>query len=724
MAEAGTLHRAVAQHQSGNLAQAEALYRSVLQSEPRNADALNLMGVLCRQQGRMEAAVDWINRAIAVDLSAPDFHFNLGEAYRAMGRLDQALASYRKALTLNPRDAEVHHALGMALEQHGEMEGATAALLRAIQLQPRLVAAYEALARLQTCQGKALEAEALVRKAMELQPNSPGLLFALGMALAGQEKHQEAATTFGRTLQFNPRWAEAHLNRGIALDKLHRQPEALEACRQAVALSPTLPEAHNFLGVLMDKAGQQDQAIAAYQKALSLRPDYADAHSNLANTLKDRAMIEQALEHHRRALQLRPEPNPAHSNYLLSLNYHPTMEAAAIFEEHVRWASRLAPAFPPGLGRVDRDPDRPVRIGLLSPNLHEHSVAFFVEPILSGHDGAAFPLICYSDNLRLDSVSKRLQSLADGWRSTAAMPDGQLHELIRKDGIDILIDLAGHTAGNRLRLFARRPAPVQVSYLGYPNTTGLPRWCMGWRLTDATADPPGQTEGFHSERLLRLPGTLLCYQPPAQAPDVAPPPFETGGVVTFGCFNQLAKINAPMIELWSRLLRELPGSRLLLKAKGLADESTRQQVRQAFAQHGLDPERLILSRSEPSVAQHLSRYGEIDIALDTYPYCGTTTTCEALWMGVPVVSLVGHSHRSRMGASLLGAAGLAELLAADHLEYLQVARDLARDVDRLRQLRGQLRQRLSGSSLCDGRAFAARFQEACRLMWRTWCMGE
>jgi predicted O-linked N-acetylglucosamine transferase (SPINDLY family) len=346
-------------------------------------------------------------------------------------------------------------------------------------------------------------------------------------------------------------------------------------------------------------------------------------------------------------------------------------------------------------------------------------VAYFLEPILAAHDRERVEYLCYAELPHPDEVTQRLQSMAAGWRSTVGVADPAVAQQIRADKIDIAIDLAGHTANTRITVFAYKPAPVQMTYLGYPFSTGLET--INYRLTDAYADPPGQSEMFYSERLLRLPQTAWCYRPPSATPDVAPPPMQRNGFVTFGSFNNIAKLGAGAVVTWSHILAAMPTARLALKSPGLGDDVTRSRILQMFADNGIGADRLRLIEYDPSLADHLQRYSEIDIALDAFPYCGTTTTCEAMWMGVPVVTLAGKIHVARVGVSLLSNVGLTDLIAPDRDQYVTIACGLAQDAEKLKSLRSTLRQRMRASPLCDEASFTRSFEELLRGAWREWC---
>jgi protein O-GlcNAc transferase len=364
-------------------------------------------------------------------------------------------------------------------------------------------------------------------------------------------------------------------------------------------------------------------------------------------------------------------------------------------------------------------PERPLRVGYVSPDFRQHASNSYSLPLLTGHDRRLFDIFLYAEVPQPDAVSDNLRSLASHWRSTVGLSDAAVRQRVHDDQIDILVDLAGHTDHTRIAAFAVKPAPVTVTWLGYPNTTGLPT--MDYRLTDALADPPGETDHLHTEALVRLPHCFLCYQPPAEAPPVAPTPALSRGTITFGSFNNLEKVTTEVIETWAAVLRSVPRSRLLLKGWILADPVLRQRINDRFAALGIDAGRLDLRRLIPGIGPHLALYREIDIGLDPFPYNGTTTTCEALWMGVPVVSLIGDSHAARVGLSLLSSVGLQRLVAHDRDAYVTIAAGLAKDLAALEPMRQGMRSQLQKSPLMDAPRFARDVESAYRVMWRSWC---
>jgi predicted SAM-dependent methyltransferase len=419
-------------------------------------------------------------------------------------------------------------------------------------------------------------------------------------------------------------------------------------------------------------------------------------------------------------MQLNPADERVHSHWLLSQLYRKGEGAAEMLDLHRAWARRHARDFGWQAARAEheRRPERRLNIGYVSADFKRHSVAYFVEPLLAAHDRARYKIFCYSGAARPDEVTRRIRECCEEWRDISRLSDDWVAEQMRADRIDILVDLAGHTGSGRMLLFARKPAPVQVTWLGYPGTTGLA--ALDYRITDPIADPEGAADGAYVEKLHRLPAGFLCYGPPSDCPAVVEPPCLGSGRVTFGCFNHLPKLTPATVALWARLLEAVPQARLLLKSFGLSAQSARDALLEQFAAHGIGVERLLLRGPQESLAGHLAAYGEVDIALDVFPYNGTTTTCEALWMGVPVITLAGGTHVSRVGASILSQAGMPDLVAASPEEYLRKACALAADRPRLQSLRAGMRARLQGTPLLDATAFARSIEGAYDGMWRRW----
>lgn len=593
----------------------------------------------------------------------------------------------RRAVAADATVAIFHYRLGCALQDMEDTEGALACYRRALELDPRLAKAHNNL----------------------------------GCLLEARKEAEAAAAAYREALVHDPDLAPAHYNLGNLLRQQGRFDEAIEGFRKALALEPNRAEWRRNLGNVLHRKGRVTEAVACCQEAIRLDPEAPTIYMDLGNAFIDSGRHLEAEEAYRKALALKPDYPEAHSNLLLTLHYRIGDDPDRLFSEHLLWASRHASLlYRAASGHSNsRDPARRLRVGYLSPDFRLHSAAFFVEPILAGHDRTHFEVFAYSDVSRPDDVSARLESVADHWRDIAMLDHDAVAEQILGDGIDILVDLAGHTGKNRMPLFARKPAPVQVSYLGYPNTTGL--LTMDYRLTDGDADPVGITDRYYTERLVRLPRGFLCYRPVLDSPPVADLPCLKRGRIRFGSFNNFVKVSDETIGLWSRILFDAPGSELMLKGNGLTDPETRRDLMQRFADCGIAPERLVLQGPVPELAEHLACYHEIDIALDVFPYNGTTTTCEALWMGVPVITLAGPTHVTRVGASLLKQVGLAELIAATPEDYIAIASRLAGEQERLRALRSGLRRRLEASSLRDETGFVRELESAYRKMWEHWC---
>jgi protein O-GlcNAc transferase len=677
------LRQALEHHQAGRLDQAEQLYRQLLQSEPHNADACNLLGMLARQREQFPQAIELIGRAIALRPSVAAYHFNLGEAQRAHGQLEEALASYRTALSLTPNDAEMHHAMAQALDGLHRLKEAANAYRQAVQHRPQLTQAW----------------------------------LDLGKCCLRIGRLDEAVAALERVRQTRPQDGDVHVLLGKTLLDRGRASDAVPVLRRAVQLCPNSAEGHSTLAAALGRSGQAEAAATAGRRAVELDPKLANTYANLGAILHQERRLDDSIACFREGLKHCPNAAKLHSSLLFVLNYHPQTTAQRLYQEAENWWNSfgrpLADQIKPHANSLD--PDRRPRIGYVSPSFCQHAMASFIEPILANHDHQRFEIFCYSDATRSDQTNQRLRKCADAWRDTFGQRDSEVAELIRGDGIDILVDLSGHTGNNRLRLFARKPAPLQVSYLEYPPTTGLET--IDYKITDAIADPPG-AEQFYREKLYRLPGGAWCYQPPEESPEPNALPTLKAGHVTFGCLNNPPKVTDAMLVLWAQILRQAPGSRLLLLHSG--DAADGKHIRQRFGEYHIADERLELLTKRPR-QQYLQLYQRIDIALDPSPYNGHTTTCDCLWMGVPVITLSGERHVSRVGRSILSTLDLAELIANTPEQYVQIALRLASNLPALQALRGGLRPRLRQSLLTGAAAFTRNLETAYRDIWRQRC---
>jgi predicted O-linked N-acetylglucosamine transferase (SPINDLY family) len=676
---------AVAHHQSGRLQEAESIYRQILAHQPNHPDALNNLALILQHAQAHAEAVDLLRKAISIQPGNERTHTNLGNALAAMGQMDAAIAAQEAALRINPRFPEALQNLGSTFRDLGRNAEALNMYQRALTSRPDYLAAHFGAGTTLLAMGRTDEAIAALRAAVKLHPNDAKAHNSLGTALGLTGRFEEAIEQFRRVLAIDPKHAEALNNLGNVMTSAGKLDEALAALNQAIALKPENPEAYVNLGNLWKETGEPERATAAYQQAITFKPDFPDGQSN----------------------------------FLLSLEYHPGMDAHAIAAHQREWNRRQAKPLSASLPSFanDRSPERRLRIGYVSPDFKQHAITLFLLPLLENHDREAFEIFAYSQVLAPDHLTDRVRAQTHHWRSSVGLSDAQAAAIIRDDRIDILVDLALHTSGNRLLVFARKPAPVQATYLAYAGSSGLST--MDYRLSDPhldpVTDPPGGDQSVYSEKTVRLPATYWCYQPLVDLP-LSPRRAAQGAPITFGCLNNFCKVNAAVLELWARVLHAVPGSRLILHTQ---PGNHRAAVLERFARGGVDPSRINLV-GRVSTHDYFQLYQQIDIALDTNPFGGGTTTCDALWMGVPVITLAGERAVGRGGVSILSNIGLPDLIANSPEHYVVLAATLAGDLARLSELRSSLRGRMRSSPLMDAPRFARDVEAAYRQMWLNW----
>ena len=721
-AVAGALKKAMQEHRAGRLDAAATSYRRVLAAEPGNANANHQLGRILTQSKRIKEALELLRRATKAAPKSAQFRISLSDACRSAGRVKEEVAALEAALQLAPQQSVILHRLCSALIKLGRYKAVVAAAERALELEPASALAFNNLGVALQALDRTEEAEQAYRGALEQMPEYPQALSNLGVVLQSTGRKEEAETSYRRAIELKPDYMQALGNLAALIQELGRAEEAEEMYGRVIDLSPDYAEAHNNLGNLLQDQGRLEESLVCYRRTIEIAPKHRLAYNNMALALQDQGKLGEALASLTRQVELAPDFAEAQSARLRCFNFDPKWSAAEVFAAHRDWAAVRADKFRPAAETHanSRDPARPLRVGYISPDFRVHSVSYFFEAVLAAHDREAFHPICYANEPQKDAMTAHLKDLAADWRETYSMNDDQVAALIRDDEIDILVDLAGHTGLNRMLTFARRPAPVQLSYLGYCCTTGLA--AIDYRLTDWHTDPEGQ-EAFHAETLYRLDRNFLCYTAPDSAPEVAPPPSAESGAITFGSFNTLAKVTPDVVALWAKVLAAVPGSQFILKAKSLSDEATRLRYRALFESHGIAGERIEMFGRIKEKGDHLGAYGRVDIALDTFPYNGVTTSCEAMWMGVPVVTLEGQSHAGRLCASLLHALDLRHLAAGDESAFVEVAKGLAEDGATLAALRADLRPRMQKSDLRDGPGLARAIEAAYRDMWRTWCAG-
>jgi predicted O-linked N-acetylglucosamine transferase (SPINDLY family) len=692
------------------------LYCVVLQRDPAHADAWHLLGMVLHQAKQHEMAIECIKKALAIQEGNADFHANYGTVLRAAAKLDLAEASYRRALAIRPREADFHSNLGVVLMEQGKHEDAEKAYRQALTLAPNHLLALVNLGNWFRERGELAEAIPRYRKALQIQPNHFEALCNLGNTLADKGQFAEAEQDLLQALALKPDSAEVLVNLGSLYRRRMRFDEATACLQRALGSNPNLPSAHNNLGTVFRDQALLAEAEESYRRALACSPTHAPALQNLGELLAQQGRVAEAVGYLRDSLANKPDSAEARSTYLVILNYDPTIDVRAVFEEHCRWGERHGQATVPDSYRNSRDPNRRLRIGYVSPDFRDHAVARFIEPVLASHDPNQFEVTCYAEVADADSMTERLRGCAHRWRWTVGQSDQDLATQIGLDEIDILVDLAGHTSGNRLRTFAYKPAPVQATYLGYANTTGLRT--IDYLVTDEVLDPPGQS--FLCEKPVRLPCGFSCFWMPS-APDLAPPPATTSGRITFGSLHRLDKLNPAVFDLWCRILQGVSSSRLLMYRHTLRGP-IRDRIRHQFLAQGIRSDQLDL-RDGGAPGRHLEIYNEIDIALDAFPWSGGTISCEALWMGVPTPTLAGPSRPSRLTASALKSIGLSDWIAHSPEQYFSLVAELCRDLDRLVELRKTLRERMR-VSIGDGKRFTDFLEQAYRMMWQVWCESD
>ena len=633
------------------------------------------------------------------------------------GRLAEAEGIYRQVLASVPNHSGALHLLGVLACQAGRLKLSIDLIGRAIAIDSAVAEYHNDRGESYRRSGRSNEAIAGFQRAIELNPRLALAHSNLANALWDLGRLDEAIVAACRAIELEPSFAEAYNNLGNILKDLGRFDEAIVAFEQAIRLKPAFAEAHNNLGCTLSAQGNADEAIAAVGRAIELRPDLAEAHCNLGTVLKEMGRLDEASPPIARHLRLRPDLAKAASSLVYALHFHPDCDAQAILAEHRAWAKvhaePLAAEIQPH--RNDRAAERRLRVGFLSPDLRDHAVGRALLPLFEHHDHRQIEFVAYSDVRAPDGLTARLRALADRWQSVADLSDQRLAHRIRDDRCDVLVDLALHTAENRLLVFARKPAPVQVTMLGLPATTGLAT--IDDRLTDPYLDPPGTSDGDYTERSIRLPHCFWCYQPAADAPPVGPLPAGPNGFVTFGCLNQFAKVSRPALRVWVKILQSLAGSRLVIHAP---PGSHRLAVRRLFQDGGIAPERVAFVARVPR-ASYLRHYHDLDLGLDPFPYNGGISTMDSLWMGVPVITLAGRTAVGRAGVSILSNVGLPEMIARTPEQYVAIAVEWAGDLGRLARLRSGLRQRMQSSPLMDGKQYAAAVEAALRRAWQAWC---
>jgi predicted O-linked N-acetylglucosamine transferase (SPINDLY family) len=675
----------------GKLDDAMQRYQKAIRLAPNPARAHLNRGNILLLQGDLQGALDAFSTAIKHQPDYAGAYYNIGNALLHDGKLDEAVANYRKALEIRPDYAEVHCSLGVALKEFDQLDGAIASLRKALQINPDLIEARTNLGNI-------------------LQH-----LYKHGSLLLANRNFDAAVASFRRILMIEPELADGHYNLGHALKELGQLDAAAACFHKTLEIDPDHALAHLGLGLILHECGQFLDAVASYRQAIRIKPDFSGAYNNLGIALQGLGQLDAALESYRQALHIRPDFTEAFDNLLLILNFFSLLKPSYYLEQARQYGSIVSrqaeryktwPCF--------NQPKR-LRVGLVSGDFRKHSVGYFLEGLLAHIDPSRIELIAYPTHHQEDELTARIRPYFSAWHSLVSRNDEAAAHLIHADDVHILLDISGHTEYNRLPVFAWKPAPVQVTWLGLPSTTGVAE--IDYVLGDPHAIP-SEFESHFSETVWRLPDSYLCLTVPESPIPVATLPALSSDRVTFGSFNNLTKIGDGVVAVWARILKSVPDSRLFLKTKQLNDLATRKQTLQRFAACGIAADRLILAGTFASRDDHLAAYNQVDIALDTFPYPGVTTSAEALWMGVPVLSMQGDRFMSCTAGSIAYNAGLPDWIAADQDDYVAKAMAFASDLGRLATLRANLRQQVLASPLFDAPRFARNFEDALWGMWQ------
>ncbi|MDC1428133.1 tetratricopeptide repeat protein [Rhodospirillaceae bacterium] len=690
-------------------------YKRSIIVNPNYAEAYSNLGVILKNLFQHKESINWLSKALVIKFKFPQAHNNLGNTQIQLRKIEEAISSFRQAIRINPYYEEAYDNLCAALGDLERNEAALINLKKLICLRPHSNSSYDTLGIILNKYSLVQEAIYSHQKSITLAPACPKAHNHLASTLSDSSMQHEAHYFFKKAIILYPSYAEAYGNLGNCLTILRDWRGADINLSRAKRINQKLAHAHNNIGNLYQAVFKNRESILSYKRSLVLQPDHPKAYNNLGNASMGLGQHKEAITHFDRAIQLKKDYAEVYSNKYFCLHYSSIFSPSDIFIQHTEFErvfghSKKIQHF--SLGEKEPLKER-LRIGYVSPDFKEHSVSYFFEPLLKNHNAERIETFCYYNDIILDETTDRLQRYSDHWRSIIGLSDVDVIKLIQKDRIDILVDLAGHTGKNRLLVFAQKPAPIQVTWLGYPNTTGLS--AIDYRLTDNVADPIGIGDELYSEILFRLPNGFQCYGGDLVVVPELELPMKRNSYVTFGSFNNLSKMTPEVIKVWSKILHSVPNSRLLLKAKQLNHDAA--YYLNFFEEEGISEDRLKLVGRVSDKNDHLNLYKSIDIGLDPFPFNGATTTCEALWMGVPVITLRGNQHVGRVGASILTNIGFTELIAPSIEDYVEIAIKMASDEEYLQTTRHGLRERMQNSPLCNANIFAKDIEAAYYKMW-------
>ncbi len=707
----------VLQHEAGQLNEAERSLRRAFEIMPQNVKAVFNLGNVLMELERYQEAEQIFKSAVQLPGSEGEAYFGLGRALKGQKKLNEAETAYRQSLAFNPDNESVHYNLGNLCKDLERLNEAEASYRRAVNIKPELALAHYNLGHILKRMDRLGEAKDSYRRAIELNPDHAEAHCGLGMVLSGMGSLKEAEISCRKALDINPNYADAHCVLGVIFLNAKKLGEAEASLRRALQIEPDFFEAHNNLSLILKEQGKTNEAISSCLKALEIDPESALSHCNLGILFLAIGQVNESINCFRKALQLKPDYALAHSNLIFLQDLNAKMTVSELQSERRNWdAVHGAPFYGELAHENQADPERKLRIGYMSADFRIHSAAFVFGGMLVNYDAGQFDVIAYSNFATKDLLTERFQESVTLWRDIAGMADDEVAQLIREDGIDILVDLSGHSAGNRLLVFARKPAPIQITAWGYAHGTGMR--AMDVFLTDPVSVPI-EEQVYYAERIRYLP-CVVGYFKNGETPSVNDLPALSGKGITFGSFNRLSKNSEATYRVWSNILKACPESRMVIKTHELNDGGTRGRVMSYFTSAGIDPERIILQRWSPR-HEHMQAYNQIDIALDPFPHGGGVTALEGLMMGVPMVSLCWPTTSGRVSASILTALGLTDWIARTEQEYEQLAIKKAMDLQSLSALRCELRNIFNLSVIGDQLAYTRSVEREYRSLWREWC---
>ncbi|MGH8699723.1 MAG: tetratricopeptide repeat protein [Burkholderiales bacterium] len=703
---------------AGRVEEACERYREAVRAAPGYAKAHLNLGIGLEAAGAAEAAIRSYEAALAIDPADPFAAYNLGKLLYTRGVPAEAERMLRQALQSRPGFPEAQVVLSCVLESRGNLSAAAAALETAMRLRPNDFGALYLYAGVLWKQGKLDEAQGALKRALAIDPENADANLTFAALLLARRRPGDAEAPLRAVLKRDPHSVDAHARLFEVYDSRGDLPAAAAEIEAVLRERPDWADALYNYGCVLKKLMRLTDAESAFRRALAADPGHFRAYRMLGSVLLGQCRTDEALALYRTARERLPEDFDLESAELFALNSSEQIAEDALFARHAAFGTRIEQAHPPRFKpfRNARETERRLRIGYVSGDFCYHVVTLFTLPVIERHDRSAIEVYCYSTGGRVDEYTRRLSARADVWREVSSLPASGVADAINRDDIDILVDLGGHSGIPQLAVFAQQPAPVQATWLGYLNTTGMTR--IHYRISDRHADPPGVTDAYHTETLVRLPHSQWCYRPFVSVACAEMPPFVRNGHVTFGSFNQALKISRAVRRPWAEILQRVPGSRLVIL--GVAEGRARDGLVADIAGAGSERARITVL-PYVSLQDYYNWLNAVDIALDTAPYSGGTTSCDALWMGVPVVTAPGTRPSSRSTASILSTAGLPEWIASSPEDYVRLAAEYARDGARLIGLRKSLRERLRQSPLMDEERFVRDLENAYRQMWRAQC---